>query len=224
MRRNDCTQTVSDSRRINATAAKQKYPLAACRKEANSCYLGRRSGTRHAAIRGRLGAHQKRRRGQLPGAAGWYTRGDCAGSRFATCLGRNVRDSSKEIVILNRMTLSLESEQNEEGSRSEWQGRAGVVAGRSEGGQAAGQWEMAMPVFTEVRHGGTAVQRLDSVYLTRLARRPRRGSNQGRGWHGQVPSRYTASTDPTGQAQRRNLWRLLPLVAMPMPAFVYLPC
>lgn len=128
----------------------------------NQQLVGPRSGTRHAAIRGRLGAHQKRRRGQLPrpvsrvpGRTGWYTRCDCAGSRFATCLRLNVRDSGKEIEVLNRMTLSLESEQNV-GSRSEWQSQAGVVAGRSEGGQL-GSGSMARPVFTTYTMGNGLV-------------------------------------------------------------------
>lgn len=167
----------------------------------NQQLVGPRSGTRHAAIRGRLGAHRKE--GGVPGRTGWCTRCDCAGSRFATCLGLNVRDSGKEIEVLNRMTLSLESEQNV-GSRSEWQSQAGVVAGRSVGGQ----WEHGQASIYHLRYGerlgGLSSGRTACDYLTRLARRPRRGSNQRPGWCGQVPSRYRCPPIRQGRHKRHN--------------------
>lgn len=67
---------------------------------------------------------------------------DCAGSRFATCRGLNVRDSSKESECLDGMTLSLGNGQSN-GSRCEWRSQADVVAGKVKGGQRGadgGRW------------------------------------------------------------------------------------
>lgn len=180
--------------------------------ERNQSRQGRTSGTSYAAIRGRLGAHQEGgvgSRGQGC-SGGLYTRDDCAGSRFSTCLGLNVRDSRKGIDFLAGMTLSLGGEQKVRG-RSEWQSQADVVAGRSEG-WAAGE-HGASYLLLRVRYGERLV-----VCPAVGQPLPRATCASGqRGAARQVPSRYPPSTRPTRQAfvaPRRHA----------NARFVYLPC